>query len=80
MSAGDLLECGGCLPLHQLMVLQLGQLKHMPDLISTYIGREQYIKVVVAAFDNAAYVEVKQMVWSWIQRIYQPIRSIYSRT
>ena len=61
-SAGDLLECsGGCFAITPVDGTAAWSTKtYASTLLSTYIGREQYIKVVVAAFDNAAYVEVKQ--------------------
>jgi phosphatidylethanolamine-binding protein (PEBP) family uncharacterized protein len=61
-SAGDLLECsGGCFAITPEDGTAAWSTKtYASTLLSTYIGREPNIKVVVAAFDNAAYVEIKQ--------------------
>ena len=61
-NAGDLLECsGGCFAITPEDGTAAWSTKtYASTLLSTYIGREPNIKVVAAAFDNAAYVEVKQ--------------------
>lgn len=61
-SAGDLLQCsGGCFAMTPIDGTAAWSTKtYAATLLSTYIGREPAAKVVVAAFENPAFVVIKQ--------------------
>ncbi|SMF70124.1 YbhB/YbcL family Raf kinase inhibitor-like protein [Pseudobacteriovorax antillogorgiicola] len=61
-SAGDLMECtGGCFAVTPVEGTAAWTTRtYASTLLSTYMGRYDTAKIVVAAFDQAAYVEIKQ--------------------